>query len=125
MTGRYFYLLSYGGRRHTRTTRGIEAKQARLAVELAKTGSDKTADQCRAKMKKKKETKVQKGEGQTQQNWARKEYLAFFNALDAVLGDRPTSQPTAILDMSAPPTNESDSEVPQDCDKGDESTIDI
>ena len=26
--------------------------------------------------------------------------------------------------MSAPPTNESDSEVPQDCDEGDESTID-
>ena len=60
MTGRYFYLLSYGGRRHTRTTRGIEAKQARLAVELAKTGSDKTADQCRAKKKKKKKLKYRK-----------------------------------------------------------------
>ena len=42
--------------------------------------------------------------------------------LDAVLGDR--LQPTAILDMSAPPTNESDSEVPQDCDEGYENTID-
>ena len=47
----------------------------RLAVELAKTGSNKTVDQCRAKMKKN-STRVQKGEGQTQQNWARKEYLA-------------------------------------------------
>ena len=94
----------------------------RLAAELAKTDSDKTAEQCRAKMKKLKleYRKVRDKHNKTGEDrctWR------FFNALDAVLGDKPTSQPTAILDTSAPPTNESDSEVPEDGDEGNESTI--
>ena len=93
----------------------------RLAAELAKTGSDKTAEQCRAKMKKLKleyrkviDKYNKTGEGPSP--WR------FFNALDRVLGDRPTSQPTAILDTSAPPRNDSDSEAPEDYD-GDDSII--
>ena len=93
----------------------------RLATELAKNGSNKTAEQCRAKMKKLKREyrKVRDKHNKTGEG---RSAWRYFNALDRVLGDRPTSRPTAILNTSAPPINESDNEVLEDYD-GDESTI--
>ena len=73
----------------------------RIAAELAKADGDKTADQCRAKIKKvkleyRKECDNHNKAGQGRSVWH------FFDALDAVFGHRPTSQPTVLLDTSAP-----------------------
>ena len=81
----------------------------RIAAELAKTGSDKTAEQCRVKMKKlkldyRKECDKHNKNGQGRSTWR------FFDALDTVLGHRPTSQPTVLFDTSAPSIVESDLE---------------
>ena len=92
-----------------------------LAAELVKTGSDKTAEQCRAKMKKLK-LEYRKVRDNTTKLGKDRVPGGFFNALDRMLGDRLMSQPTAIPDTSAPPRNDSDSEAPEHYD-GDNSII--
>ena len=71
----------------------------RIAKEMKKIDSVKTADQCRAKMKKLKldYKKVKSKHGQTREsriNWK------FLEAMDAVLGHRPITRPSILLDTS-------------------------
>ena len=74
----------------------------KLGRELKKTGSDKTAEQCRAKIKKLKldyrkikDKHNKTGEGRS--TWK------YFDTMDAVLGHRPTTRPSAVLDTSEQP----------------------
>ena len=82
-------------------------------MQLGKIGSDKTGEQCRAKIKKlkleyRKEKDKHNKTGHGRSTWR------FFDDLDAVLCNRPTSQPTVILDTSAPSTIDSDVEQLED-----------
>ena len=64
--------------------------------------SDKTAEQCRVKMKKfkidyRKVKDKHNKTGETRSNWK------FFDAIDAVIGHRPTTRPSVVLDTSEQP----------------------
>lgn len=84
-----------------------------------KKGIDKTAEQCRAKMKKLKvdyrrvKDKHNKT-GESRSNWK------FFDTMDAVLGHRPTTRPPVVLDTSEQPDDydEVGSEEDGEEDKG-------
>ena len=74
----------------------------KLARELLKRGSDKTAEQCKAKIKKlkidyRKVKDKHNRTGENRSNWK------FFDAIDAVLGHRPTTRPPVVLDTSEQP----------------------
>ena len=74
----------------------------KLAKELQKKGIDKTAEQCRAKMKKlkvdyRKVKDKHNKTGESRSNWK------FFDTMDAVLGHRPTTRPPVVLDTSEQP----------------------
>lgn len=71
----------------------------KLAKEMQKRGSAKTAEQCRAKMKKLKleYRKIKDKHNQTGQG--RKSWK-FLESMDAVLGNRPATRPSEILDTS-------------------------
>ena len=93
----------------------------RIAAELAKSGSNKTAEQCKSKIKKlkleyRKECDKHNKTGQGRSKWR------FFDALDGILGHRPTSQPTVLLDTSAsaPSTNDSDIDSQEEGDNDQE-----
>ena len=82
----------------------------KLVSELQKTGSDKTAEQCRAKMKKMKGDyrKVKDKHNQTgesRSNWK------FFEAIDAILVHRPTTKPVVVLDTSLQPEDDEEEEL--------------
>ena len=90
----------------------------RIAAELAKSGSNKTAEQCNSKIKKLK-LKYRKEcdkHNKTGSKWR------FFDALDGILSHRPTSQPTVLLDTSAsaPSTNDSDIDSQEEGDNDQE-----
>ena len=93
----------------------------RIAAELAKSGSNKAAEQCNSKIKKlkleyRKECDKHNKTGQGRSKWR------FFDALDGILGHRPTSQPTVLLDTSAsaPSTNDSDIDSQEEGDNDQE-----
>ena len=93
----------------------------KIAKELQKTGSEKTAEQCRTKLKKLKldyrkvkDKQNQTGRGRT--SWR------YFDAMDAVLAHRPTTRPSVVLDT----TNSSveGREEPEENEEEEESSLD-
>ena len=94
-------------------------KHVYVGREVQKTGSDKTAKQCRAKIRKLKldyrkvKDKPNKT-GESRSTWK------FFDTTDAVLGHRPTTRPSVVLDTSEQPdeNNEGRSEEDGEEDKG-------
>ena len=89
----------------------------KLGRELQKTGSDKTAEQCRAKIKKLKldyrkvkDKHYKTGEGRS--TWK------FFDTMDAVLGHRSTTRPSVVLDTSEQPDEDDEGGSDGEEDKG-------
>ena len=91
----------------------------KLAKELQKMSSNKTADQCRTKMKKLKseyrkivDKHSQTGQGRT--NWK------YFDAMDVILGHRPTTRPSVVVDTLATAIDPEENEGGEDGGMADE-----
>ena len=94
----------------------------KIAKELSNKGSDKTAEQCRAKMKKlkldyRKVKDEHSGTEESRSTWK------FFDAMDTVLGHRPTTHPPVVLDTSDQPGTEEEEET-QEEEEEDEEAVD-
>lgn len=79
----------------------------RIAKDMAKAGYNKTAEQCRDKIKKlktkyKKVRDVQQTSGAGRQDWP------FFDEMDAVLGTRHATEPPVVIDTSTAVQEESE-----------------
>ena len=79
----------------------------KIARKLQTTGSDKTSEQCRAKMKifKADYRKVKDKHNQTGESRSNRK---IFDSLDAMLKHRPTTRPVDVLDTSGQPEDEED-----------------
>ena len=93
----------------------------KIAKELQKTGSEKTAEQCRTKLKKLKldyrkvkDKQNQTGRGRT--SWR------YFDAMDAVLAHRPTTRPSVVLDTAN--SSVEGREEPEENEEEEESSLD-
>lgn len=74
-----------------------QVRYEKIAKELSKKGSKMTAEQYRAKMKK---IRIQKVKDKHSQTGESRSTCKYFDAMDNVLGHRPTTRPSIVLDAS-------------------------
>ena len=69
----------------------------RIARGMSGSGHTKTAEQCREKAKKLKTTYGKTKDKHNKTGWGRKKWL-FLDTMDAVLADKPSTQPPVLID---------------------------
>ena len=99
-------------------------EKVHVARTMRERGSEKTGDQCRAKMKKLK-SDYRKIKDKHRKTGRGRSAWKFFDAMDDVLGHKPATKPPVVLDTSEDPIeqNELDNDVEVD-DEDDLSPVD-
>lgn len=90
----------------------------KVARELNEAGYERTFQQCRDKIKKLKGEykKIKDKHGKTGEDRSDWDY---FDAMDAILGNRPATKPPVVIDTSNPPVTTPDAHEAEQTDDGD------